>query len=402
MIVNILSNNFSGETTTITFSPSTGGTSVITGATIPYEYTVQWGYGDYSIYSPTYDKTCPLSVPEPTFTASILPTGVTQFENVILTGSTDLTNPVYNWTLTDFFDVSGNSITSYVGNPLTEGYFSSTAGTVSMTAVGEDDYGNTFSATTSGITISAFDLATTSPDLWYDPTDVSTLTLRNDGSNDYVEAIDNKGVLTGSTGMTLTQSVAADQPLYSASTLNGSLNVLYGDGISNVLSADYGSVISSISGRTSFFMGKLLDKRGQGFPNNDSIIYFPLNTLSNEGRYLAIAASGTKILNNGSYSTRFRELLPYSGQPELYTWIRENNVGLAEAEYNGETNWDDIDTNIQPYNFRYVSIMNSAGGTSDMWGEFGEWIHYHRTITDAEKQQIDRYLHHKWFGNQIY
>ena len=338
--------------------------------------------------------------PQPSVEVSILPSSAVQYENVILSASTTGTSAVFVWSLTDFYDTSGNTISSYTGQTLTEGYFSSTGSSnVSVSVVCDEGEGST-----STFSVSEFDPASTNPDLWYDATDVSTLTLRNDGTNDYVEAIENKGVLTGSTGMTLTQSVAAEQPLYSASTINGSLNVLYGDGVSNVLLADYGSVISSISGRTSFSVSKPLDKVGGGFPSNDGIIFFPINTLSREGRYLGIASSGTEILNNGSYNLRLRQTRPWSGDPLLYTWIRENNAGLTEGEYNGLDTWDISDSYSQPYNFRYVSIMrgNTPASTNDLYGEWGEWIHYHRTISDSDKIKIDRYLQYKWFGNQQY
>ena len=330
---------------------------------------------------------------------SIDPSSAVQYENVILSASTTGTSPTFIWTLTDFYNTSDVSVSSYTGQTLTEGYFSSTGSSnVSVSVVCDEGEGST-----STFSVSEFDPASTNPDLWYDPSDVSTLTLRTDAGNDYVEVIENKGLLSGSTNMNLTQSTAADQPQYSASTINGSLNVLYGDGVSNALLADYGSVISNISGQTSFSITKPLNKIGGGFPSNDGIIFWPINTLSREGRYLGLGGY-PDIIYNGSYSTRYRQTIPWSGYPLLYTWIRENNAGLSEAEYNGLDTWDISDSYSQPYNFRYVSIMrsNSPTATNDFYGEWGEWIHYHRTITDTEKQQIDRYLQYKWFGSKTY
>lgn len=65
--IRINSTNYSGQTADITFSPATGGTQVISGITIPYDFTSNFVYGDYSVYFTSYDKTCPLNVPVPAF-----------------------------------------------------------------------------------------------------------------------------------------------------------------------------------------------------------------------------------------------------------------------------------------------------------------------------------------------
>jgi len=333
--------------------------------------------------------------PTPSVEVSIAPSSAVQYENVILSASTTGTSPTFIWTLTDFYDTTDTQVSSYTGATLTEGYFTSTGSSnvsVSVTCVEGAGSTSTFSVT-------AFDVSSLSPDLWYDPSDASSLTLREDAGNYYVEQINNKGTLS----LNLAQATASHQPQYSASTINNSLSVMYGDGVSNVLLGDYGSSILSISGRTTFLMTKYLDKRGQGFPNNDNMMYWTYITLSREGRYFGGGGSGIELLNNGSYSTRFRQSIPFSGEPTLYTWIRENNVGLAEAEYNGISTWDLSDSYTQPYNFRYVSIMRQyPSGTNDFWGEWCEWIHFHRTITTAEKDQINRYMNYKWFGSMTY
>jgi len=76
-----------------------------------------------STFTPTPTIT-PTTSPTPTpspFVASvsIAPTGTTQYENVILSGSTNIGSPTYIWSLTDFYDVSGNTISSYTGQTLT-------------------------------------------------------------------------------------------------------------------------------------------------------------------------------------------------------------------------------------------------------------------------------------------
>ena len=156
MIARIKSDNFNGKSVNITFTPDTGGTININNVVIPYDYSTDYPYGSYSIEVIGEGITCPLEItspvvatptPTPTTTAtptptltptptptpspfvavvSIAPTGSTQYEEVILTGSTNISSPTYIWSLTGFTDTSGNTISSYTGNPLTEGYFTLT------------------------------------------------------------------------------------------------------------------------------------------------------------------------------------------------------------------------------------------------------------------------------------
>jgi len=77
--IRISSNNFNGKSVEITFNPFTGGTIDLGTQTIPYDYLSSNYEGNYSIYIPEYDKTCPLTVgvpptPSPTPTSSVTPT----------------------------------------------------------------------------------------------------------------------------------------------------------------------------------------------------------------------------------------------------------------------------------------------------------------------------------------
>ena len=75
--IKIKSNNFNGKSVEITFNPFTGGTINLGTQTIPYDYVSSNYEGDYSIYIPEYDKTCPLRVgvpPSPTPSATSSPT----------------------------------------------------------------------------------------------------------------------------------------------------------------------------------------------------------------------------------------------------------------------------------------------------------------------------------------
>ena len=75
--IRISSNNFNGKSVEITFNPFSGGTINLGTQTIPYDYVSSNYEGNYSIYIPEFDKTCPLQVgtpPSPTPSATSSPT----------------------------------------------------------------------------------------------------------------------------------------------------------------------------------------------------------------------------------------------------------------------------------------------------------------------------------------
>ncbi len=76
--IRINSQNFDGIPCDIYFTGCTGNTDVITGVTLPYDYTTTDYLGYYSIYFPLYDKYCELNIscpsPTPTPTMTVTPT----------------------------------------------------------------------------------------------------------------------------------------------------------------------------------------------------------------------------------------------------------------------------------------------------------------------------------------
>ena len=60
--IRINSNNYSGITCNINFTGCTGNTDVISGVTLPYDYTTSSYEGSYSVYFPEYDRTCLLDI----------------------------------------------------------------------------------------------------------------------------------------------------------------------------------------------------------------------------------------------------------------------------------------------------------------------------------------------------
>ena len=92
--IRIKSNNFNGKSVQITFNPFSGGTINLGTQTIPYDYVSSNYEGDYSIYIPEYDKTCPLRVgvpPSPTPSPTLTPTPTpTPVPNYIITQDGDV------------------------------------------------------------------------------------------------------------------------------------------------------------------------------------------------------------------------------------------------------------------------------------------------------------------------
>jgi len=72
--VRILSSNLSGETASVVFTPSTGGTVNIGSVTIPFNYVAGYVYGTYDITVDTYDYTYQVEVTVPPTTATPTPT----------------------------------------------------------------------------------------------------------------------------------------------------------------------------------------------------------------------------------------------------------------------------------------------------------------------------------------
>lgn len=60
--IRIKSNNYYGETCNIMFTGLTGNTATVYDVTLPYDFEIDDIYGEYSIYFPSFSKTCTLTV----------------------------------------------------------------------------------------------------------------------------------------------------------------------------------------------------------------------------------------------------------------------------------------------------------------------------------------------------
>ncbi len=103
---------------------------------------------------PTPAPACDLTF-EFVYEATISPSGTTKYNFLSLSGDSQLQNAEYVWTLQDFYDYSGNTITSYTGQTTPVGEFRNTGDTlVSLIVIGETIEGEPYTASTSDFSVS--------------------------------------------------------------------------------------------------------------------------------------------------------------------------------------------------------------------------------------------------------
>ena len=416
MGIRILSTNYSGYSTDITFSAATGGTQVITGATIPYDFVTDYPYGDYSIYIPSFNNTCTLNVPVPIYEANISPSGATQYENVILSASTDLTNPTFVWTLSNFYDTSDTPVSSYTGQTLTEGYFTST-GSSNVTLVVTGDEG---SATGTTFTVSAF-----SPDsitgliYWIDPSNTSSVSTRTSGSDVFLESIDNLAS-TPYTGQSNTTAI--EQPYYGASTgMTNGLNTMISKGYRNSYQQNLQDLSYAITGDTLTMLRVGYHTIPTGY-----YVYSKLGATDTPGGQYRFEftegyssgyddmrirwRNGAPAANNNRLKYNWWDWsYPNSGLTYGMTWSATTQDALVVKSYfNGveaPTSWDNQNSLI-PAGFPGSStlpmyytdhMMYTLGGQNyDGYEEMGEWVVYDSVLPQSDITTINRYLKNKW------
>ena len=357
--------------------------------------------GGQTVESTPTPTPTPTPVP-PSVEVSISPTGATQYENVVLTASTTGTSPTFIWTLTDFYDTSGNTISSYTGSVLTEGYFSSTGSSnVSVVVIADEGSGST-----STFVVSEFDPTTISGlTYWYDFSDDTTITYRT--GTTYVESVDDKS----GNAYSVSNTTASLQPSISASTINPSLNSVYLDGVDDYLFGDKG-VEDNVSGFTTLVLGTF-----DYNPNKAGFSHYMGNLPSGfnfESRYFRHGTNNSPQVWDARYS--------YDG--DIPTWsstlstdtpqtslaiLRQNNLGYSISTRNGLS--PDVSASYTAYGFlhRYLTfgtVPNQFGspGTGQYFkGQIHEFFHFdNTTLTDSDTEKLNRYLQYKWFGSMTY
>jgi hypothetical protein len=115
--IRILSNNLSGETTNVIFSPQSGGTINLGSQVFPFNYISEYIYGTYNCYVPSYDYTYTLEImemtPTPTITVSETPTNTPT--PTITSTETVTTTPTMTPTVTPTTTVTSSPLPPQVG-----------------------------------------------------------------------------------------------------------------------------------------------------------------------------------------------------------------------------------------------------------------------------------------------
>ena len=400
--IRILSTNYSGQSANITFSPATGGTQVISGITIPYDFTDDFVYGDYSVFFTAYGNSCPLNVPVPSPTLS--QTGATQYENVVLSASSVLDGADYIWTLTDFYSTGDTQVSSYTGQTLPEGYFTSTGNT----NVRLDVVLGSLTSTTTDFSVVEFDPSSIPNMLaWIDFSDDSTITYRT--GTTYVESITDKAG-----NWTLSQPTASYQPqVISASSQSTSIKqVASFDGLDNYLVSNGITPVTSYTAHTSFTMGT---NTRRTYSDQRGLMWEIGRTLSVNGS--TSFADRRDLVLRGDLNQLFGIGYAFSEDYYADNWtnwtdyprvnaIRKDDATAGYMKVNG-VEVSTFNPQVDTWYVRdfVIGTQGNVNGTSQqhkLLGEYWESIHYTRTLTDDEINQIDRYLQYKWYGIKEY
>jgi len=356
----------------------------------------------------------PTATPTPTptpfvATASIAPTGITQYEDVVLTGSTNITSPTYIWSLTGFTDTSGNTISSYTGQTLIEGYFNTTGDTnVLLTITGDNTLypGNPITATTTDFSVEYFDPTTLGQMLvWYDMSDRSTISLRT--GTDYIEQVLDKS----GNNYHQTQSGATYQPLYSGSSINGNLSGATFDGIDNWMSYEPGSEILILTGITSISVGTILSKAGFGTGSGADIngtIFDVNDSVESRNKTHKTALGEVSYWYDDRYSVYRNIEAPFpdpTNYPDDYFVGRESTSDTGGYFYTNDVQMTNYPLTYTPPTFNIDEI--GLGSTLDnklttydqkLYGEIGEVMIYSEDLSDENLNKAQNYIQKKWYG----
>jgi len=362
--------------------------------------------------------TTPTPTPSPfVASVSIAPTGTTQYENVILSGSSNISSPTYIWSLTGFTDTSGNTTSSYTGQTLIEGYFSSTGSSnVELVVTGLDPSSSPVTGSSSSFEVSEFSPSLlSSNEVWLDLSDTSSIQTRNDIGTDYITTIENKAANNYMTGFT--NSVAADQWVYDTSTYYTASTRSVGISTTNETSylsnanwtgytkemyvihrieTQVGSSVLPVVGRRNdaerFGVAR---RRSDNSPGTQ--IYATVPTSD----YFSIYQENYGVANSevGTYNQVefIHQAFDGTDTAVWYDTLSGNTSGVsANLEYNftGYTGSFDRDNtrvaNTNPDNTEPCEVYNGLDG--EIW----EVVIFDELLTEEQRLQINRYFYHKW------
>jgi len=349
-----------------------------------YDYNTFYTYAAQSLpgggVTPTPTPTpTPNPTPTPTPTplsGSISPISAITFNNVTLSGSSNYVGATYIWSLSNFKNTSDTTVTSYTGQTLTEGYFTSSGSSnVTLTIIASGQ-----TATTSNFNVVSFSpTQITNLKSWHDATQGITLV-----GGDVDQWADQSG-----NGYTLTAPTATERPTYGTQTLNG-LSILGAAAGGKKLFRNTYGLNSTVSGATIYIVGTQFSNQmvygrllsagfsqqfwiGQDGDNDNMQGGYQANTepygsivAYTPGTYYTVCLSGTTsqsnlILNNSSSGSVFTYNPNYSDE------------GIA-----------------------LFSNANNEGDYANSRGAAAEIIIFDKTVSSSENTTITRYLRNKW------
>jgi hypothetical protein len=254
------------------------------------------------------------------------------------------------------------------------------------------------------------------PSLWYDASDVSTLTLTNSGGTNYITSWTSKG----SVSKTLTASTINSAPIYSgSSTLPSSPNVVrFTENITvgnrDFLASQYNSNFISNSGSTIF---QVLAK-----PTNATVMAASFRFYSGNTTGGFVAPSTKLIINSvlGLNGLQQSQVIGYTGPnngfvlPNTTAYTRGDNylITNVSAVNNGEFMSSYVNEFYSASTTAYVALTAGTGtnavllnGTVASTGvitaanssnEVAEILYYNRVLSPSEITQVQNYLKIKW------
>jgi len=243
------------------------------------------------------------------------------------------------------------------------------------------------------------------PMIWIDFNDSSTLSLRTTGGTSYVQSVSNKGNWTGLTGFS--QTTAADQPKWSASTMGTSKSAV-------TISNDWLVANTFITGTTwnTFAVMKFSASTASfsvvtaagGGPLGGSGFWSPIvpQPASPNFRYI------NALDQNGSttqHRVRFNGYSGYNTTQVCQSYI--SNTATTVVDYmnfnNSGTTEVILKSNLtqtgMPGTYTggtTFSIINQVGATENVIGEIGEIIMFNKELTSSEQSTLVNHLKTKW------
>jgi len=425
--VRITTQNFDGIPCDIYFTGCTGNTDVITGVTLPYDYTTTDYLGYYLIYFPLYEKYCDLSIPcpSPTPTPSITPTN-TQTPTVTPTMTVTPTNTE---TPTPTPSITASQTPTQTPTP---SITSSQTPTQTPTQTYTPSMTPTLTPTMTPSGAGGFSPSSLGDlQIWFDASDVSTLTLTTEGTNTYVQEWDSKGLLT----YPISAETANRRPLFITTGSTGSTNAVYfqNTGTTREILFNRGTTnMPTTSGFTMFWAGRYAGAT----PLTGSLPINPVPITMWNSNYTALTSgegltfgyrqmidrqpitSGSTTVYNSQYETNYNNNGNYVGtsryvlngfsydytqnipttQPKSTT-IYEGTLYKATTQTSGYTsNFSTQGKNLNSFGmmgYKLTTTFTQSSTQNQPW-EMYEVLVYNKPLSQSDFDQVETYLRDKW------